>query len=221
MTGSRIEVFTTQEELMGRAAGIVVASATAGPVALSGGETPRPLYEALARADVAGDWYQVDERAVPYGHPDSNATMIERAGLPLHRVDTALEPDAAAAAYEQLLRDTWSESRPSLALLGIGKDGHTASLFPGSPELDEGRRWVVATRDAHEGHRRITMTLPLLGRFRQRVFLVSGTGKAAAVRRVLASGEPLPAGRVPGAVWLLDAGAASQLGETLRDRPAG
>ncbi|MCA1831981.1 MAG: 6-phosphogluconolactonase [Actinomycetota bacterium] len=206
-----VEIYSTVSELIARAVAVVSAAAASGPVALSGGDTPRPVYEALASAGIEGDWYQVDERCVPFGDPDSNATMIERAGLRLHRIDTALSPEDAAAGYEAALRDRWSGGRPALALLGIGADGHTASLFPGSPEVDERGHDVVATRDAHAGNRRVTMTLPLLARFEQRVFLVAGAPKADVVARVLSKGEDLPAARVADALWFLDAGAAAGL----------
>src|SRR5260221_10254439 len=207
-----VEVFGDRDRLISRAAQIIISSASEGPVALSGGSTPRPAYVMVAAAGVAGSWYQVDERSVPYGHPDNNATMIEAAGLMgLHRMRTELDIEDAAASYGRECRTAWHGAPFSLALLGIGEDGHTASLFPGAPELDEDHHWVVATREEHAGYRRITMTLPLLNRMARRVFVVSGAAKAGAVRRVIVDGEPLPAARIADPLWLLDAEAASKL----------
>jgi 6-phosphogluconolactonase len=206
-----VEVLEDRDALHSRAAALIIDAAPRGPVALSGGATPEPVYRMVAAAGVAGSWYQVDERYVPYGHPDSNATMIENAGLNgLHRVRTEVDIEQAAASYGRECRSAWSGAPFALAILGIGDNGHTASLFPGAPELDEDHHWVVATRDAHAGHRRITMTYPLLNAIAQRVFVVSGAGKADMVARVL-GGEDFPATRIVDPLWLLDREAASRL----------
>jgi 6-phosphogluconolactonase len=208
-----IEVYVDADRLRSRAAQLIIDAAPRGPVALSGGATPEPVYRLVAAAGAAGSWYQVDERNVPYGHADSNATMIERAGLTgLHRIRTELGAEAAAASYGRECRTAWAGAPFALALLGIGPDGHVASLFPNAPELDETHHWVVATRDEHQGHTRISMTFPLLNVIEQRVFLVAGRGKAGAVKRVLMDHEDLPAARIADPLWLLDADAASQLG---------
>lgn len=217
LPGGDAEIYAQPGDVIERATALIEEAAARGPVALSGGATPRPVYEAVAAHGVSGAWYQVDERCVPYDDPASNAAMIERAGLTLHRIRTDLPPDDAAAAYESELRDSFALTPPALAVMGIGEDGHTASLFPGAPEIDEVERWVVATDGAHAGHRRVTITLPLLARFERRVFIVTGAGKADTVRRVLVDREPLPATRVPASLWLLDAGAAREI----RARPAG
>lgn len=208
-----VEVYVDADRLRSRAAQLIIEAARAGPVALSGGTTPEPVYRLVAAAGTAGSWYQVDERYVPYGHPASNAAAIERCGLTgLHRIRTELDVEQAAASYGRECRTAWAGAPFALALLGLGADGHTASLFPGSPELDEEHHWVVATRHEHAGHRRITMTLPLLNAIEARVVMVTGRDKAEAVRRVLADTEPLPAARLADPLWLLDVDAASELG---------
>ncbi|MNS43600.1 6-phosphogluconolactonase [compost metagenome] len=205
-------------------------------LALSGGSTPRALFETLAappwrdrlpwaRFEVA--W--VDERDVPIDHPDSNAGMAYRAWLEhvpiprdqIHPVPTRPGPPAAAArAYETTLRGLFPDEpwpRFDLALLGVGEDGHTASLFPGSPALDEAASWVVAPWVPHLDAYRFSLSLPAIAHARRLIGLVAGETKAPVMREVLEglSGAPLPARRVAEAhghaEWLLDAAAASAL----------
>jgi len=219
-------------------AGEAVAARGAFMLALSGGSTPRALYALLA--DPSGalaarmPWGRTqvffgDERHVPPGHPDSNFRMarealLARVPIPaenVHRIRGEL-PDAAeaAAAYERELRAVLGEVPAlDLVLLGLGEDGHTASLFPGSPALDERERWVAAPWVERIGAFRITLTLPVLDRARAVVFLVAGAEKAAALRRALrgaAEGEPVPAARVRPLggrlLWLADRAAAASLG---------
>lgn len=208
---ARIEVYSNAEALVGRAVSIVRTAATRGPVALSGGETTLPVYAAVAAAGVSGSWYQVDERCVAYEHPDSNGAAIERAGLSIHRIRTEKMPEDAAASYEREVRTAWGGAPFALAVLGIGDDGHTASLFPGAPEVGEDRAWVVATRHEHFGHRRITMTLPLLNAIGERVFIATGAAKREAVHRAIAGHDEIPATLVRDPLWLLDAAAAGDL----------
>jgi len=206
-----VEILADTDALVSRAAREIMDAAARGPVALSGGSTPEPVYRLVAASGVSGSWYQVDERYVPYGDPDSNATMIENAGLHgLHRMRTEIDIEQAAASYGRECRSAWAGAPFALAILGIGDNGHTASLFPGAPELQETHHWVVATRDAHNGHRRITMTYPLLNTIERRVFVVAGASKAEMVARILA-GEDFPATRIADPVWLLDREAASRL----------
>lgn len=209
-------------------------------IALAGGSTPRALHALLAdpdepfRARIPWERAHVffgDERHVPPDHPDSNygmarATLLAKVPIPagnVHRIRAELEPDAAAAEYEEELRRVLGAGSPDagkprldLALLGLGADGHTASLFPGSPALLEASRLVAAPWVEHLRHHRITLTLPALRAARAAAFLVSGAGKAARVADVLeGAGASLPAGLVRPVegdlLWLLDAPAAALL----------
>ncbi|BDG10032.1 6-phosphogluconolactonase [Anaeromyxobacter paludicola] len=219
------------EELV-LAAARAVAARGAFTLALAGGTTPRRLYALLAaepfRGRVPWDRTQVffgDERPVPPDHPDSNYRMAREALLDhvpvagVHRIRG--EDPAAAERYEEELRRWFgippggAPPRLDLALLGLGADGHTASLFPGSLALDERVRWVVSPFVARLGSRRTTLTLPVLDRARAVIFLVSGGEKAPALARALAPApgdEPLPAARVQpagGALWIADHAAAA------------
>ncbi len=184
-------------------------------VALAGGSTPRALYRLLAGTPLREriPWAQVDaffgdERAVPPDHEQSNYRMASEALLdrvPLagvHRIRGELGAAEAAARYEDDLRAHFGEREfPvfDLVLLGLGTDGHTASLFPGSPALLERRRWVVAGPGPAPSAERITLTVPVLERARAAVFLVSGADKAEALRRLLSprpGDEPPPAARI-------------------------
>jgi 6-phosphogluconolactonase len=210
-------------------------------VALSGGSTPRRLHGVLATPPVAArvDWpalevFWGDERYVPPTHPDSNfrmarETLLDRVPVrsdAIHRVETeGDDPDAAAADYERELARVLGgvpEGSPpalDLVLLGMGADGHTASLFPGTRALHERRRWVVAVRLTGSGPVRITLTYPVLTRAAHVLFLVTGRDKAASLREVL-DGPPA-ADRLPAQavrpesgelVWLVDRDAAAALG---------
>lgn len=169
-------------------------------LALAGGETPRALYQRLATAPV--DWAHTevffgDERCLPADHPDSNYRMAFEALLSRvpARVHQMPGETCAAAAYEKELRAVFSPGVPrfDVVLLGIGADGHTASLFPGDPALEERERLVVRVERAD--HSRLTLTLPVLNAARLALFLVAGESKRDALRRVLA-GADLPAARV-------------------------
>jgi 6-phosphogluconolactonase len=187
-------------------------------IALSGGGTARRCYEALAA--VPGlDWQAVtvlfgDARWVPVDSADSNEGMARHALLDqvspaaAHSMRNAgPTPEAAAEAYEGVVAD-----QPALDMvhLGLGDDGHTASLFPGSAALDVDDRLVVSNGDDAHPHLRVTFTLPAIARARLAVFTVSGAAKADAWRR-LCAGEDLPAGRVRAerVVWLVDPAAAA------------
>jgi 6-phosphogluconolactonase len=210
-------------------------------IALTGGATPKRLYELLASPSAAYrtrvPWAHThaffgDERHVPPEHADSNYRMAREALLDhvelgsVHRM-RGEEPDAEAAAlaYEAELEsffgvraDRDAPPRFDLVLLGLGEDAHVASLFPGSAALDERRRWVVAPYAEHLGAHRITLTLPVLNAGREVLFLVSGARKAEAVAKVLAPAagiSEVPAARVRPAsgklVWLVDEAAASRV----------
>ena len=203
-------------------------------VALSGGSTPRLVYPLLAsspRVD-AVDWSRVhvfwgDERAVPPDHAESNygvASKMLLDHLPglrsraVHRMPAnAADREAAAAGYERAIRHLlaplhFDRPRFDLVWLGVGPDGHTASLFPGADTLAERRRLVVpATAPAGFAvPGRLTFTLRFINAARAVVFVVAGADKAAAVRSVRAGSRDLPAGRVRAGstLWLLDAQAA-------------
>jgi len=184
--------------------------------ALSGGKTPIPFYRELACQNRPDSWkaihlFLVDERFGPLDHPDSNGGMIgenlvRRAGIAaenMHSIPLGQETsEESARAYEETLRSFF---RPDpggfpvfdFILLGIGEDGHTASLFPGSPALKETERWVVAVNLDEVRRNRVTLTLPVLNRAGKVVFLVQGEKKAEIVRRVIVERESsLPAARV-------------------------
>ena len=212
-------------------------------VALSGGSTPRRLYHLLANDPAlrsAIPWSHThfffgDERPVPPDHPDSNYRLanenlfrhIDPSLLRVHRVPAEL-PDAreAATCYEADLRQFFQTPdraaarfpRLDLIFLGMGSDGHTASLFPGSPALQETNRWIMANWIEKLQTHRITMTLPVLNAASEVMLLVAGADKAAMVAEVLERTAGLtqypvqmvrpPEGRKR---WLLDQAAASQL----------
>jgi len=175
-------------------------------VALSGGNTPRAFFGLMASAEFKGqvDWPKVhffwaDERAVPPTHPDSNygtarRELFLRVGIPeknIHRME-AEKPNIGRAAHdyegvlrEYLERDDGGFPRFHLILLGIGADGHTASLFPGGRVVLQTSRWVSTPAVAKSGARRMTLTLPVLNSADRVVFLVSGAGKAEILREVV------------------------------------
>jgi len=187
-------------------------------IALSGGDTARACYQLLATAANV-DWSRVDvffgdERWVPIHDPDSNEGMARLAFLDeldpswVHSLRHAGETiDEAARNYDALLRDFWPID---LNHLGLGPDGHTASLFPGSPALDLDDALVVATPgDEAHPHDRLTFTYPAIARGRTVVFTVAGEGKREAFARVRA-GDDVPAARVVAdrIIWLVDPAAA-------------
>ena len=213
------------------------ASGARAHIALSGGSTPRRMFELLAaRGRDALPWdrvdlWWVDERTVPPDHPDCNYGMAKRALIdPLaldrarvHRMRGEDEPEAAARDYEQqLVAAVGDPPAFALVLLGLGPDGHTASLFPGSPALGEDRHSVVANRVdsplTHGPTMRVTLTAPAINAARAVRFVVAGADKADALHAVL-EGErnPLrcPAQLIRPAsgdlVWLVDDAAASKL----------
>ena len=200
-------------------------------VAMAGGSTPAAAYRLLAGMDVP--WGRVsawvgDERFVPPDHPDNNGAMIGR--LLLDHTDARFlrvpwqegrSAEAAAADYEEKLLEALAHDaggpRPDLVLAGMGDDGHTLSLFPGSPALETTDRWYTANRVESIGARRLTASFQLVHRAKQIYVLVSGEAKAAALAEVLEpeDGPPLPARRLMegGApvTWLVDEKAASRL----------
>ena len=223
------------------------AIAKPGPVvvALSGGSTPKLAYETLARDPLVArfPWARAqflfgDERFVPPDHKESNARMIDQALLahvpvPLmhvHRVPTVgVSPDEAALAYERMLKSLYGADRLDPAkplidvcLLGLGEDGHTASLIPGEPVLAEREHWVAAV-----GHGRpevrITLTYPALESSAATVFLVQGEGKRAILDRLLSGDDTVPAGKLRpqgDLYWLVDRAAAGRWAQAGEGTPA-
>ena len=202
-------------------------------VALSGGRTPEPLFRLLTEDRFSRlPWektevYWTDERYVPHEHAESNfrlarELLLDHVPIPrqnIHPIPAGSgDPEHDAAAYEALLRQTFPEQGRSfdLALLGLGADGHTASLFPGGPAVEEQRCWVRASRSPKGIRDRITLTVPVLNRSTLKVFLVCGAGKAAILRKVLfepAPRPPLPAQLIAGPVCLADRDATPWLGK--------
>jgi 6-phosphogluconolactonase len=182
-------------------------------VAVSGGRTPETLFQTLAAPPFQDQipWarlhlFWVDERFVPPDHPDNNArlirrTLLGRVAIPethVHPVPVqAGTPARAAAAYEEDLKKFFGPAPGpcfDAALLGLGPDGHTASLFPGAPALNEKRRWVDSVDARHlppgASHARVTLTFPALNASRLVLFVVSGRDKAAVLREVLEGPGP-------------------------------
>jgi len=219
-----IRVFTDLEnashslaEKIVEEAGEAVAKRGRFTLALSGGKTPGLLYSRLASEySTKIEWPAVhlfwgDERYVPQEHPDNNFAMaypalISKIPLPpqnIHCINTGLEnPGKAADTYEEILREFFRDSEAEdfptfdVILLGMGKDGHTASLFPGSPVLDEKNRWVVAVQapSSFSPKNRITLTLPVINKSISVFFLVSGSEKASVLKSILE--EPDTAGKL-------------------------
>jgi 6-phosphogluconolactonase len=240
-----LQVFQNAESLAAAAADRFVGAASAAirergqfHVALAGGQTPRKLYERLAAmAATSLEWSAVhtffgDERPVPPDHAESNFRMateslLSRVPLPaanVHRLRGELPPEQAANEYEQELRRVFCTAvgewpRFDLILLGMGADGHTASLFPGTAALRETQRLVRANWVPKFAHHRLTLTLPVLTAARRVWFLVAGADKAQAVKEVFARPiiePPPPAALVQPTngelAWLLDAAAAGLIG---------
>jgi 6-phosphogluconolactonase len=203
-------------------------------LALAGGSTPAPLYHYLQAQQDRLPWDRLhlfwgDERYVPHEAPASNVRLVRQNLLDglevppshIHPIPTSgTTPEADAAAYEATLRDFFGEADATfdLTLLGMGGDGHTASLFPSSPVLDEESRWVcpVEAPDYMTPRQRLTLTLPCLNNSRHVLFLVSGINKHKALRAVLlpATDGPLPAARVVGrasTTWFVDTEALGEL----------
>jgi 6-phosphogluconolactonase len=214
MSESQIRIFDSAEELARTAAEWFVTltrEALAGSdrfaVALAGGSTPKRLYQLLAEPPCREqiDWSKLeifwsDERAVPPDHPESNYKMawdslLSRVPVDSSRVHRlqgeATDADLAAIAYQQEIAEALGVSAGGppppfdLMLLGIGEDGHTASLFPYTSAIEERNRWVVANHVAQRQMHRLTMTLPILNRARNIVFLVAGASKAGVLTEIL------------------------------------
>jgi 6-phosphogluconolactonase len=229
---TQIDIRVVDDPAAEVAALLVDVACAGGHVALSGGSTPKRAYELAAQSDAdlsAATLWLGDERVVPADDERSNLRMVRAAlteRLPEERrprlmpVDTTLGHDAAAADYEAKLRETLgNHPRLDLALMGLGPDAHTASLFPGKPAVQENQRLAVGVPEAGMEPQvpRVTLTLPLFNTAREVVFLIAGADKAPAVKRAFGPepDETAPAALVrPGAGTLtviLDPAAAAEL----------
>jgi 6-phosphogluconolactonase len=235
-----IEIFPTPETLADAVARHIVvradgAIATAGrfTLALAGGSTPRDAYARLATDDFARwvEWERVhvlwgDERCVPPDDPRSNYRMakealLDRVPIPaqqIHRIRGEDAPEKAAAEYERELRALLDGEALDLALLGLGEDGHTASLFPGQPAVHETDRWVVAVPAPPGNLWRVTLTPAVLDLAKHVTFVVSGASKSLRLAQVVQgpfTPDLLPAQAIrprQGVLtWMVDQAAGSQL----------
>lgn len=239
-----VRIFSNNQELIEAAVGEIarcreesIQSRGGFSLALSGGSTPRVLHARLAQEHPQAEfWEKVqlffgDERSVPPDHPESNyrmanETLFSKAKIPaenIHRMQAELPPQVAADEYERELRkyfgtETGEFPRFDLILLGMGPDGHTASLFPGTTALAENSRLVVANWVPRLNTWRITLTFPVLNHAREVIFLVTGENKAPVIAQIWGdapSSETFPAqlvspqqGRL---IWMLDEAAAAGL----------
>lgn len=204
-------------------------------VAFAGGKTPRRTYEILAREPFRDQvpWQQThvfwgDERCVPADDPRNNTlmarqTLLDHVPLPPGQVHPMVcngSPVAAAADYDALLRSFFADNRPrfDLVILGLGENGHTASLFPGTSVLDEQQHWVGEVFVAEEGLHRLTLTAAAINQAALVVFMVSGSDKAPILRKVVQEAQDprsIPAQLIKptdgGLLWLVDRDAARLL----------
>ena len=215
MLGDAGAVASRGAQVVAAAAREAVADRGTFTFAVSGGRTPWAMFEALAREDVPWDHvgiWQVDERVAPYGDSDRNLTSLE----PLAPPGVTLYPmpvegpdlDAAAERYAASLPLAFD-----LVHLGLGDDGHTASLIPDDAVLDVADRDVALTAE-YRGRRRMTLTYPVLARARRVLWLVTGADKAPMLPRLLRADPSIPAGRVraPEQLVVADAAAATETG---------
>ena len=240
MTNTEIKVVADAKALTEEAARRIVAAASAKladnnhifSLFLSGGSTPKTLFELLASEPYRSqlNWSKIeiffgDERCVPPDHKDSNylmayTAMLSKLPIPesnVHRMRGEIAPETAAAEYGQLLQEKFKDAGPDLVLLGMGDDGHTASLFPGTTALDETKHRCVANWVEKMKTWRVTTTYPFLNSASEVMMLISGLSKAQRLQEVLEGPrEPKrlpiqgiqPAGKL---TWMVDAPAAGML----------
>jgi 6-phosphogluconolactonase len=242
MAAPRIDVSADPAALAQRVAQWIVDLACAAPgrfaIALSGGSTPKRLYQLLAAPPLRDQlpWPRVhlfwgDERCVPWDSADSNYGMAHDAMLAhvpippenVHGIPFRVSPAAAAGEYERVLKSYYGAAtldpvRPlfDIVLLGMGPDGHTASLFPGKPALDEERRWAIEVPEPglNPYVPRVTLTYPTLDSSKSAVFVAAGADKAAMMRRALGGERDLPSARIAPVgelVWFVDRAAIGEV----------
>lgn len=238
-SNAKLEILTDPEALSQQVAGWLLKLATAKDgvfvIALSGGSTPQRLYELLGSPPyrdifpwARAHWFWSDERFVPHDDALSNYRMAREAlllhapipAINIHPIPTeGVSPDTAASAYERELKNFYGAERLDPArplfdvnLLGVGLDGHTASLFPGAAVLDERDRWVAAVVGA-KPEARITLTYPALESSRQTAFMVVGEEKREIFNRLRRGDDSLPAAqlRPTGTLWMFADAAAEGL----------
>jgi 6-phosphogluconolactonase len=234
----RIEILPAPAALARHVAEWITTAAVAAQgsfrVSLSGGSTPKTLYQLLASDEFRNrfpwqrvSWYFGDERFVPYDSPDSNYRMVREAmfaktSVPpenIHPIPVDGSAEQAARQYERTLQHAYGATildpvRPlfDVTLLGLGPDGHTASLLPGEPVLEERKRWVAAVSRGRP-EVRITMTYPVIESSRRVAFLVTGSEKEPIFRAIRAGGSQVPAARVQPVgelFWFVDRAAAGE-----------
>jgi 6-phosphogluconolactonase len=251
-----IELYAAACQQILRAGGQAIARQGYFALVLAGGSTPQGVYRLLGQKRSDLDWSRVhffwgDERCVPPDHPDSNYRMVREAMLAIlpvpqeniHRIEAELTPEQAARAYEEQIREFYrqvlrkrglragSSPIPSfdLILLGMGDDGHTASLFPGMPALAESQRWVTAVEHNQPPPPlvdRVTLTLPLINTAQEVVIFVAGRSKAARLEQVFAgrSDPPLPVQLVQPVLenltWMVDQAAGVRLSSKSAQSPS-
>jgi 6-phosphogluconolactonase len=209
-----VAVFDTAEEVAAAAAGEIAAALGGGArtLVLAGGSTPARCYELLSSMQVI--WGRVtvlfgDERCVAPDHPDSNyrmaqETLLDRvAPASVHRMPAELGPDEGAQLYSTVVA---ALAPLDIVVLGVGEDGHTASLFPGHPAVNA-KGWAIGIRDSPKPPpERVTLTMSTLRGARRVIILATGVGKADAVAK--AKRGDVPSGMIAGARWLIDREAA-------------
>lgn len=244
---AKIEIITTSDagrlaekgaELMYNTAGEAVARKDSFAVAVSGGSTPRAMHRLLSQEPYLADmpwqkthFFWVDERMVSFDHPDSNygaakKDLMSIVPIPADQVypmPAMMRPEQGADLYQAKLKTFFQDLGSldpvfDLIILGIGTDGHTASLFPGQPSSQEPDRWVLSVRGGQPDVFRLTLTYAVLNSARHILFLVSGNAKAAVVKTLIEDRHSqLPAAKIQAPngkiTWLLDQKAASLLAE--------
>ncbi len=243
VTKREVDVFKSVEDMWRKAAELFIAKAETSiadrgkfSVALSGGSTPVPFYSLLSTDEYRAriDWslihfFWADERCVPKEHPDSNFRMafdlllskVPVLDANIHRIPGELDPQAASYIYERDLRNFFNDldiPRFDLIYLGVGTDGHTASIFPGEKSTPDVTRAAVPVYVEKLESHRVSLTLPVINNAGMVIFLVTGKSKAGIVRDVLEGNNPeLPAAKINPTigrlVWLLDYDAAELLAD--------